>query len=351
MVRIDRDLDGVCPDVTASLEALAARLARFPRERLAHLPTPLEPLPRLGAETGIDLWVKRDDATGLAIGGNKVRKLEFLLGEAREDVVDTIITVGGVQSNHARQTAAACARLGLRCQLVLPRVVPRTGEEYEGGGNILLDHLCGAEIFVVADEAAAAAQLGALAEQAAAAGRRAVIHPPGGSTPTGCLGYVAAGLELREQLAAGEGAAFSRMVIAASTGGSLAGLRLGLGDAIPEIVGVSVAGTAEKLGADVEALTAGVRELLGEDVAAAANLRLTDATLGAGYGLPSRATLDAVARCASREGLLLDPVYTGKAMEALLAAAPAETTGPVLFWHTGGTPGLFAYRDAWSAAP
>ena len=158
-------------------------LDSFPRVTLAHLPTPLEPLPRLSAALGgPEIWVKRDDCTGLATGGNKARKLEYLLGAALAEGADTIITMGGVQSNHARQTAAAAARLGLRCQLVLPRVVPRSGIDYEENGNLLLDRLLGAEIHVVADEGDALRCIQELLKAALDEGRRAVVHPPGGST-------------------------------------------------------------------------------------------------------------------------------------------------------------------------
>jgi len=331
-------------------------LKAFPRIPLAHLPTPLERLSKLSAHVGgPEIWVKRDDCTGLGFGGNKTRKLEFLLGEARAAGADTVITVGGVQSNHARQTAAAAARVGMRCELVLPRVVPRAGVEYDEGGNVLLDRLFGAQLFVVPDEAAAAREIQARLAAAEARGARAVVHPPGGSTPTGALGYVNAALELDAQLAEmGEGApAFARIFLAASTGGTLAGLLCGLelaGRRIP-VTGVCVSGPADALRESLGRLTGEVRALLGLPRPASEgeseSVALLDGYLGDGYGVPSAAARDAIRHCARLEGLLLDPVYTAKAMAALLdhAASGESGAGPLLFWHTGGTPALFAYRE------
>jgi len=324
------------------------RLDSFPRIRLAHLPTPLEPLPRLSAALGgPEIWVKRDDCTGLAGGGNKARKLEYLLGAARAENVDTVITVGGVQSNHARQTAAAAARLGLRCELVLPRVVPRSGPTYERNGNALLDRLLGAEVYVVEDEAAAARWIQVLLEKATAEGRRAVVHPPGGSTAIGALGYVGAAFEIGEQMHSGA-PAFERAYVAIGTGGTLAGLAIGaaLAPWRVELTGVCVAGDAAKHRAQTEALLTALEGLL-DPPAERSRIRYEEGYLGDGYGVPAASTLEAVHLAATTEGLLLDPVYTGKAMAALIGDIRAGRAGetPVLFWHTGGSPGLFAYRE------
>jgi D-cysteine desulfhydrase family pyridoxal phosphate-dependent enzyme len=327
------------------------RLDRFPRLQFAHLPTPLERLERLSASTETEIWVKRDDCTGLAFGGNKTRKLEFLLGEASAEGIDTVITIGGVQSNHARQTAAAAARVGMRCELILPRVVPREGREFDEGGNLLLDRLFGAHVFVVEDEAAAGRAVQARLADAAERGVRAVVHPPGGSTATGALGYANAASELCRQIE--EGApSFSRIYLAASTGGTLAGLASGFALAQREqaLTGVCVAGTAAVLGENFVRLCAETQALLGLPPLSLANVTITDAFIGEGYGIPSAGSLDAIRRCALEEGLLLDPVYTGKAMAALLAeTAGAPDAGPLLFWHTGGTPALFAYREELTA--
>ena len=328
---------------------MTSSLDSVPRVALAHLPTPLELLPRLSAELGgPEIWVKRDDCTGLATGGNKARKLEYLMGAAIAEGFDTVITLGGVQSNHARQTAAAAARLGLRCQLVLPQVVPRSGPEYEQNGNLLLDRLFGAEVFVVSDELEAIHQVQALQEAAQADGRRAVVHPPGGSTPTGALGYVRAALELGEQLT-GKGLAFSRVYLAVGTGGTLAGLIAGMSLASwsADITAVSVANGPGKDRGQVEALLAGLAESFGILSAITDAIRFEDDFLGDGYGIPSQETLEALRLCATMEGLILDPVYTGKAMAALISDVRRGRAGsePILFWHTGGSSGLFAYRE------
>ena len=324
------------------------RLDDFPRVALAHLPTPLEPLPRLSAALGgAEIWIKRDDCTGLATGGNKARKLEFLLGAARAEGVDTVITIGGVQSNHARQTAAAAARLGLRCQLVLPRVVPRDGPDYERNGNVLLDRLLGAELHVVEDEAEAARCIQGLLSQAEAEGRRAVVHPPGGSTAIGALGYVAAVRELRGQVEAGA-PDFARAYVAVGSGGTLAGLAAGgsLFDWALTWVGVCVAGHAARQRREVDALLAELEPLLSLPTAVGSIL-YEEACLGEGYGVPAPSTLEALRLAATTEGLLLDPVYTGKAMAALVGDVRSGRAGegPILFWHTGGSPGLYAYRE------
>ncbi len=332
-------------------------LDAFPRASLAHLPTPLEPLPRLGeALGGIEIWVKRDDCTGLATGGNKARKLEFLLGAAQAEGIDTVITIGGVQSNHARQTAAAAARLGVRCQLVLPRVVPRSGTDYDRNGNVLLDRLLGAEVHVVDDEAEALRYVERLLKDAESEGRRAVVHPPGGSTAIGALGYVNAAIELAEQMLGGA-PAFSRAYLGVGTGGTLAGLAVGasLASWAVELTGVCVSGDEAKHRPPTEALVAELRALLDVD-GPAASFRFEEAFLGEGYGVPVASTLEAVRLCARTEGLLLDPVYTGKAMASLVhdAREGRLADGPVLFWHTGGSPGLYAYREeieAFVAAP
>ena len=332
---------------------MARKLDDFPRTRLAHLPTPLELLPRLSeALGGNEIWVKRDDCTGLATGGNKARKLEFLMGAALEDGIDTVITIGGVQSNHARQTAAAAARLGLRCQLVLPRVVPRSGDTYERNGNVLLDRLLGAEVHFVDDEAGVANCLRELLAQAEAEGRRAVVHPPGGSTAIGALGYVAAARELAEQIDAGA-PAFERAYVAIGTSGTLAGLAVGapLASWPVELQGVCVAGDIQKHRSDTDALLPGLRGLL-EAAEEPSAIRYEEGFLGEGYGVPAESTIEALQLCATTEGLLLDPVYTGKAMAALIADVRAGRAGegPVLFWHTGGSPGLYAYREELEAA-
>lgn len=319
-----------------------------PRARLAPLPTPLEPLGRLGPALGLDLWAKRDDLTGLGLGGNKVRKLEFLLGAALADGCDTVVTFGALQSNHARQTAAACARLGLRCELVLTRAVPLTGPAFDASGNLLLDDLFGAEVHVVPhDDALLGATVDALGRQLGREGAHVRWVPPGGSDAVGTLGYVAAGLELAAQ-AAEAGVPVAHVVLADSTGGTHAGLLAGLraGGCDARVHGVAVYRSAERTVAAVTGLLDEVAAELGAGAVPHDQVLVDDSFLGDGYGLPTPAMWDAVSSWARAEGIALDPVYTGKAAAALAAWAAEgrlDGAGATVFLHTGGSPGLFAY--------
>jgi D-cysteine desulfhydrase family pyridoxal phosphate-dependent enzyme len=333
--------------------AMASSLASIPRIDLGHGPTPLERLERLSAHLGVEVWIKRDDCTGLAFGGNKVRKLEYLLAAAIREGHDTVVTVGGVQSNHARQTAAAAARLGLACELVLPRVVAGRAGAYEETGNVLLDRLLGARVHIVADPEAAAARVAEILARVAAGGGSAAFFPAGGSTATGALGYVRAGLELAEQ-AQTHGLTFDRVVLAVSTAGTLAGLVTGLALAAPAtaVTGIAVSGPAQSAVAAAESLGAEAAARIGAAFPRT-GFEVRDGYLGDGYGIATAAMEEAVSTCARLEGLLLDPVYTGKAMAGLfdLARRGEIARGrPALFWHTGGTPALFAYPEL-AAAP
>jgi D-cysteine desulfhydrase family pyridoxal phosphate-dependent enzyme len=330
---------------------MATILDPFPRVRLASLPTPLEPLPQLSAFLGgPQILVKRDDQTGLAMGGNKVRKLEYLAGQARALGCDTLVTIGGLQSNHARQTAAAAARLGMACELVLPRIVPRSSEEYEQSGNVLLDRLFGARLRVLPAEQNTSSVLERVAEELRAAGRKPYVIPTGGSTAHGALGYVQALFELLEQIREGD-VRVDAIVVPIGSAGTVAGILAGLAVAektIP-VVAAAVSGTAQEKDALARQLTGQVLGLLGRPVeAACAGLTVTDRAVGPGYGITTDEVIDAVKRTAGLEGLLLDPVYTGKAMAALfdlVRQGRFNTADQVVFWHTGGTPALFAYRD------
>lgn len=322
-------------------------LEEIPRIALGHGPTPLERLDRLSEHLGgAEIWVKRDDCTGLALGGNKVRKLEYLLGEARVRGHDTVVTVGGVQSNHARQTAAAAARLGLRCELVLPRLVARSGD-YERTGNVLLDQLLGARLHVV-DLADVGARVAAVLEDIRRSGGSPAFFPAGGSTAVGALGYVRAAVEVASQVA-DLALRFDRIVLAVSTGGTLAGLVVGgalAKTAIP-ISGVAVSGPAAAATAATEPLVAGAAEHL-RISAPTGGWEVRDGYLGDGYGCATAGMREAVTTCARLEGLLLDPVYTGKAMACVFELVRKGELGRgsrVLFWHTGGTPALFAYPE------
>jgi D-cysteine desulfhydrase family pyridoxal phosphate-dependent enzyme len=311
------------------------------RAQLAHLPTPLEPLPRLTAALGgPQLYVKRDDLTGLALGGNKVRKLELLAGEAQAQGSRTLITRGAVQSNHCRQTAAAAAHLGLHCVLVLAGRAPATAN-----GNLLLDRLLGAE--VVWTEGREPEQvLDEVHEQARSDGRQPYRVPYGGSGPLGAAAYAAAMGELIAQ-----DPRFDRIVVASSSGGTQAGLVAGarLHGYAGRILGVSIAEAADELRSTVATLAAEVGQVTGVPLSIdPAEIEVTDHYLGGGYGVLGQCERDAIHTFARLEGLLLDPVYTGRAAGALLDLIRRGEIGPqerVLFWHTGGTPALFAYAE------
>jgi L-cysteate sulfo-lyase len=330
------------------------QLARFPRRRFVHAPTPLEPLARLGAALGgPTLLVKRDDCTGLALGGNKTRKLEFLVADALAQGADTLVTAGGVQSNHCRQTAAAAARHGLRCELVLARNVASNNLRYDRTGNVLLDRMFGAVVNFVGPDSEFPTELEIVAEAVRARGGRPYVIPIGGSTPIGALGYVACGQELLEQAAA-LGMIVDAVVHCSGSGGTQAGLLNGLaGSAIP-VIGVSCAAPAAEIEATVLALANATAAKLGSAVRfSPADVEVVDDFIGPGYGVPTPDMLEALDLCARLEGLLLDPVYTGKAMAGLIGLVRAgrfKPTDTVIFIHTGGVPALFAYEDTLTAS-
>lgn len=326
-------------------------LSSFPRISLARLPTPIEPLKRLSAHLGgPQLYVKRDDETGLGLGGNKLRKLEFLLGEALAQGADTVLTVGALQSNHARQTAAACAKLGLACELILRRSNHAT-ETYLQNGNVLLDRLFGACITVIEAGASRETAMAERADALRAEGHAPYCIPVGGSCATGNLGYAACAEELSAQ-AHELGVRFDAVIVATGSGGTQGGLVAGLhaiGSDIPAI-GIAVEGTR----AEQEALayhqaveTAG---LLSESLQVPRDhILVLDDYAGPGYAKPTDAMREALRLAAEFEGLVLDPVYTGKAFAGLVDIVRTRriaTEGSVLFVHTGGVPGLFAYADA-----
>ncbi len=312
----------------------------LPRIRFAHLPTPIEPLPRLSAALGgVRLLVKRDDQTGLAFGGNKTRKLEFVLAEALANGARTLVTVGAAQSNHCRQTAALAARYGLGCILVLSGEPP-----VERSGNLLLDGLFGAEVAWCRPEERGAA-LKAAFDRAWEEGRRPYLIPLGASNATGAAAYVAAFDEMLEQMGSHLP---DWIVLASSSGGTQAGLALGaaLRKFNGRVLGISVDHAAHDLQETVAHLA---RETAGRmDLPVALrpeDVLVNDEYLGGGYGVFGEAEREAVQLFARTEGLLLDPVYTARAAAGLLGLARAglfQAGESVLFWHTGGTPALFA---------
>jgi D-cysteine desulfhydrase family pyridoxal phosphate-dependent enzyme len=312
---------------------------KMPRVHIAHLPTVIEPLPRLSAHLhGPRLWVKRDDQTGLAFGGNKTRKLEFLLAEAQANGARTLVSVGGVQSNHCRQTAALAARFNMDCILVL------NGEADQlPSGNLLLDQLFGAEIvWTTRDQRETV--LKQTFDHAWEAGRRPYLVPLGASTPLGSLGYAAAFEEFMTQ----DVVRPDWIVVASSSGGTQAGLVLGakLANWRGKVLGISIDEPEADLQRIVSGLASEASALVGEkQTILPAEVLVNADYLGGGYAVLGNAEVEAIQLFAQYEGLLLDPVYTGRAAAGLLGLIrqgffKADQT--VLFWHTGGTPALFA---------
>lgn len=325
---------------------LAEALARFPRLELFTTPTPLERLDRLGSQLGRELWIKRDDTTSLALGGNKVRKLEYLAAEALRQEADTLITAGAIQSNHVRQTAAVAARLGLGCHALLENPTGTAEPDYLGNGNRRLLDLFGASIEPVASLDDAENLLLASAARLHAEERQPYLIPIGGSSPLGALGYVRAGLELAAQITHG-GQRFAAVVLASGSAGTHAGLALALAHALPglRVIGVTVSRPEATQRPKVESLLQHTADLLGVPVPSSLRIELWDQYFAPGYGEPNAGTWAAIRLLAGHEGVLLDPVYTGKAFAGLLdsIARQAFDPGPLLFLHTGGTPALFAY--------
>jgi D-cysteine desulfhydrase len=330
------------------------KLSDFPRIPLAHLPTPLEAAPRLGAAIGLpQLLVKRDDATGLAMGGNKARKLEYLLAEAVAQGADVVFTTGGVQSNHARMTAAAACKLGMRAELFICDPEPDVAQ-----GNLLLDRLYGATLHFIPNLTLGQMydRMDLRAQELRERGQRPYIIPVGGSTPLGSLGYVRAVQELAEQCRSRD-LRIDAMTVATGSTGTLSGIVLGARLFMPEtrVYGISVSPWAEAGKRKTAQIAGDASRLLDVDWSPAPNeVRLWDDWLGPAYGVPTPEGLDVIRIAAQTEGYLLDPVYTGKALAGTRGLAergelkPEET---VVFWHTGGAPALFAFSELFGDSP
>ena len=324
-------------------------LARFPRYRLGHFPTPLERLDRLSANLGgPEIWIKRDDCTGLASGGNKTRKLEFLVADALAHGADTLVTQGATQSNHVRQTAAAACRAGLACHALLERRVTNQGADYEAAGNVLLDVMMDCSFDFRPEGLVMNAEAEALAEQLRAKGRKPYVIPGGGSNPVGALGYAACAEELVAQADA-EGVRIDHIVHATGSAGTQAGLVAGLfamNAPIP-VTGYSVRAPREKQIDNVHALAVRTAELIGARGDLPRDMVVAfDEQVGPGYGQPTEEMVDAMLLLARMEGILLDPVYSGKGFAGLVAmirAGAFSKTDRVVFLHTGGSVALFAY--------
>ena len=329
-------------------------LDRFPRIDLCHVPTPLEFMPRLTQHLGgPQIWIKRDDCTGMALGGNKARKLEFLLGEALQQGADHLVTLGALQSNHVRQTAAAAARLGLACTVILEHRHPNPDYAYLHNGNMLLDGLLGAEIVNCPGGTDMPAALRQVGDQLRAKGHRPYLIPSGGSNPLGTLGYVKAAQELLLQ-AQEKKFVLDHVVVASGSAGTQAGLVVGLAAqaSTASVQGFAVSQAEHLQHQRVAALAAATARFIGHtDELPPQAVRVNADYLGEGYSIPSAAMVDAVQQVARLEGILLDPVYTGKAMAGLMDWARTgrfRQDENVVFIHTGGQAGLFGFCDTLS---
>jgi L-cysteate sulfo-lyase len=330
-------------------------LSRFPRVKLTHAPTALHPLPNLTRHLGGPrLWIKRDDNTGLASGGNKTRKLEFLMGEAQAQGCDHVITQGAVQSNHVRQTAAAAAVLGMKCTGLLEHRITTNDRDYLGSGNVLLDQLFGAALEQRPGGTDMQAEMEKLADRLRAEGQKPYVIPGGGSNRVGALGYVTCAIELLAQ-ANDLGLRIDHVVHATGSTGTQAGLVAGLeglNSGIP-VLGISTRQPRETQEANVYRLTQATADYIGvrggiERAAVQANSDY----VGGGYGVPTPGMVEAVEMTARLEGILLDPVYSGKGMAGLIDLVRRGHFRPdenVVFLHTGGSVGLFGYVGAFAS--
>lgn len=350
------------------MKDISAALARFPRTRLLHLPTPLDPMARLGAQLGLkNLTIKRDDCTGAAGGGNKTRKLEYEIGKALSEGADTLITTGAIQSNHARQTAGLAAKLGLKCHLVLQHAVADPTDEYLSSGNMLLDKMFGATIYEMPvpkpprpgsnepkDSISAmtdAAAMERVANDVRAADGKPYIVCLGASSAIGALGYAECAAELAQQ-AQVSGGPLDWVVLANGTSGTQAGLVAGFKamGVDTKVLGVGVSGTSQDGRAKlVNSIAQATLQLLGSSQSIEDNdVILTGDYVGTGYGEFDKDVRDAVFDIAGTEGILIDPVYTGKALAGLIDMARAGKFDPnarIAYLHSGGWPGLFAYTS------
>ena len=333
------------------------RLRELPRAILAHVPTPIERLDNLSAHVGgASIFVKRDDCTGLALGGNKIRQLEYYFGEAIASGCDTILITGAVQSNFVRSAAAAAAKLGFACHIQLEERVANVTDTYRASGNVLLDKLFGATLHSFPEgenEAAADSHLALLADQLRHEGAKPyIIHLSPGNAPLGALGYIDTAIELNAQLAdlpASIDQIFVASGSASTHGGLLFGLR-GLACQVP-VTGVCVRRTADLQRERVRTRTQEIADYLGcTNAVTLVDLEFTDTHFPPGYGHMNAAVVNAITLAARHEALLVDPVYTGRVVAATIEAArQAPPSANILFIHTGGTPALFAYEPELSA--
>lgn len=330
-------------------------LAKFPRRRYTPGITPLEKMEHLSRHLGgPDIYFKRDDLLGLTLGGNKTRKLEFLVADALAQGADTLITVGAVQSNHCRLTLAAAVKEGLKCRLILEERVPGSYNSAASGNNFLFGLLGVEAVTIVPAGADLAAAMAEVAAELAAAGRRGYVIPGGGSNALGALGYVACAEELMAQ-AFDDGVAIDHIVCASGSAGTHAGLLTGLiatNRGIP-LTGINVRRPRAEQEANVHKLAQETAALLGVAPPACDAVVALDDWVGPGYSLPTDAMVEAVRMLAELEGVLLDPVYTGKAAAGLIGLIRAgrfKQGEKVVFLHTGGSPALYAYQPLFARA-
>ena len=327
-------------------------LARYPRRFMAHLPTPLERLDRLTAELGgPEIWIKRDDCTGLSTGGNKTRKLEFLMAEAELQGADLVMTQGATQSNHARQTAAFAAKLGMGCHLLLEDRTGSDNANYNNNGNVLLDHMHGATTERRGPGLDMNAEMEAVADKFRAEGRNVYTIPGGGSNPTGALGYVNCAFEMLAQFN-DRALKVDHIVHATGSAGTQAGLITGLKamNANIPLLGIGVRAPRAKQEENVYNLALATAEKLGcpgvvnrEDVVANTDY------VGEGYGIPTEGGIEAIKMFAELEAILLDPVYSAKGAAGfidLIRKGHFKKGERVVFLHTGGAVALFGYDSA-----
>ncbi len=325
-------------------------LGQFPRVSLCHQPTAIERMGRLSEHFGgPSFYVKRDDCTGLATGGNKTRKLEFLVGDALEKNADILVTQGAVQSNHVRQTAAAACRVGLKCHGLLERRVPDTAADYEKTGNVLLDHLFGATLEFRPSGLNMNEEAQAVCERLLEEGHQPYFIPGGGSNEIGALGYVSCAQEIVQQ-SQEQGIGFDWIVMGTGSTGTQAGLVAGLhalGTNLP-VMGISVRQKRDAQIKAVHGLAARTLSKIGAEQISESEIIVDDGYVGTGYGIPAESTIEAIKLAALFEGLLLDPVYSAKGFAGLIGLTRAgffKATDNVLFLHTGGSAALFAYED------
>lgn len=338
------------------LKTLITALASFPCVEIGHVPTRIEKMKNLGADLGINLFVKRDDCTGIGLGGNKVRQLEYYFGQAQAENADAVLITGAVQSNFVRTTAAFAGLFNMECHIQLEERVKGMDALYRTNGNVLLNHMLGAHMHSYPDgedEAGADAALAKIARDLASLGKRPFVIPLGADhPPLGALGYVAAALEFAEQMA--RLPEIDQIIIPSGSGLTHIGLLFGLRalGVKTEILGICVRrdATAQKVrlvkrAEELAQLMALPNPIINDDI------KVFDGVLAPGYGQPSFGVEKAMKQTAHREGIFLDPVYSGKAMAGLMKCVATENMvgQNVLFWHTGGFPAVFAYASTYAS--